>query len=447
MTDTLYNTLHCKKIQSLSWQDVREPFTEVNSKLASIVDAIDPGKNLPILKITYAFGDKIIENGRLCILENFKNNPTLAQNLKLPNILEQLSYSPIPLGLFLNKKCETFIETQDRIIPTFVLHAGRTIGLFETLDVICGVQSMPMWNVTAGARSLFMLSKINNNLWHKRLTRHFNITVPTPTNLNDHWQVFNAIANAHNSHSNWYCDMLFFPKCWITHLNDKSIGWSQLREYLFKECWLMASPMIEKSFSFIWQHFSLSTIRRNYKPRIYITDTIRHLMSIVANLAPAFIPANNEESAPIQLIKTAYHNIYNLPYAPTIMEPAFISSGNSHVYYSLGYPTLLEGHPEVSNIYNTISDLKEIKLLIENMHRYCQQSTGDAQKFLPILEKVKLAYFHKAHDNQNEILAATQLPAVDTNFCETTQTFSPKEFCSTSPFLNGCIQIKNTFLG
>ena len=426
----------CKNLQYVLWKDIREDFIRVNPKLAKIIDAINPGDDLPLIKKTYAFGDKILANGKLCFLDE----------LKSPNIVESLSYSPVPFGMFLNKSCETFIEVQDRIIPLFVLRAGYTIGLFETLDLICGASSTPIWNVNAGSRSTFMLAKINNNLWHKRLVRHFNITTPAPTNLSDHWHVFADIVNSEVAQCDWHCDVVFFPKCWIKHLSDKSAGWTQLREYLFRECWLQASPMIGKSFSFILQQFSLSTIRRNYKPRIYITDTIRHLMSIVSGLAPAFVPANNEESAPIKIIKDAYHQIYNLPYAPVIIEPTFINQDAPYVYYSLGYPTLLEGHPEVSNINNTISDLKEIKLLIENMHRYCQQGAGEMQKFASVLQKVNFNYFHKARDNQNEINETARITDIDKNFYTNPAEFANKKFCANAPFFNGCVQIKNPLL-
>lgn len=442
--------LHCKKLQEVLWRDIHEDFTQVNAKLAHIINTIAPDKNLPLLKITYSFGDNILKNGKLCLLEDFANNPELVKTLKLPNIIDTLNYSAVPFGVFLNKACETFVVARERIIPIFMLRAGHTIGLFETLDLICGVHSTPVWNVTAGARSIFMLAKINNSLWHKRLERHFNVTIATPTDLSDQWHAFTALANSPKANSDWSCDVVFFPKCWIDHLNDKSAGWSQLREYLFKESWLLASTAIEKKFAFIWQQFSLSTMRRNYKPRIYITDTIRHLISIASGLTPAFAPSCNEESAPIQLIKTAYHEVYDLPYAPTLIEPTFVSNERQFVYYSLGYPTIVEGHPEETNIYNTISDLKEIKLLIENMHCYYQdyqKGTSEVQRFASTLQKVDFAYFHKARDNQNEIHGSEKLAAIDKNFCEIHPPFTNKKFCTTSPFFNGCIQIKNTSLG
>lgn len=429
----VYGYMNKVEIKKVNWQDISKEFCQVHPHLAKMIDNIDPGKNLPVLHVTYPFGAKILEDGKLLLLDDARNNP---------EITDLISYSPIPLGLFLNKACETFIEIQNRIIPIFVLRPGNTIGLFETLDTLCSVKSTPIWNVTAGARSIFMLAKINNALWHKRLIRHFNINAATPKVLTDQWDVFVDIANSKNADANWHCDMVFFTKNWIERLlKEKSAAWVQLREFLYKECWLLSRAMQDKSFAFGWQHFASSTRVRNYKPRIYITDTIRHLISVGYGLEPAFAPATTEVSAPIKLIKQAYHEIYDLPYAPTLIEPAVVQENGKPVYYSLGYPSLLEGYPETANIYNTISDLKEIKLLIENMQKFCNKKLPENNRLAHIVQQIQFDYFHKVTDKHAEIKESQQVIELDKNFSETDPRFSNKDFCDTSPFLNGCIQI------
>lgn len=433
-----------KNLEKVYWQDIRKEYAKVNPKVAEIIDTISPDKKFPLLKSTYSFGENILIDGKCTVSKAVANDSALADILKAQKISDLqglFDYSPIPLGVILNKSCEVFVEIQDRIIPVFVLSAGDLFGVFETIDLLYGVKSTPLWNIMAGARSLFMLPKINNNLWHKKLMKHFNINVRAPKTLEDHWGVFNAIANSKIAQSDWQCEVIFFPKIWVDHLNSKSPGWGQLREHLFQMCWAQASSMIEKSFSFLWQQFSLSTIRRNYKPRIYITDTIRHLISITTGFVPGFAPSQNELSAPIALIKRAYHDVYNLPYAPTIMEPAILQRSPTPIYYSLGYPSLLEGHPETSNVYNTISDLKEIKTLIENMFRYCQTSSGNVKVFTNIVPKINLDYFHKARDTHGEIKTIAEFIATDHAFMESDNAFKNKEFCTTAPFLNGCIRI------
>lgn len=438
------NAIGFKHVEQVYWQDkgIRAEFNKVNPRLAKIIDSIDPEKKLPLLKVSYNFGDQILRCGKFVFLENIKNNLDILGAKITKTLVDQLSYSPVPFGIFLNKSCETYVKIKDRLVPLFVLSPGRTIGLFEALNIICGIESKPIWDVTAGARSIFMLAKINNNLWHKRLVRQFNITTQAPTSVVNQWDVFVDLARA--TKSDWQCDILFFTKEWIKHLSDCATGWTHLREYLFKECWLMSGSSIEKSFSFMWQQFAMSTIRRNYKPRIYITDTIRHLIGIAYGIVPAFVPSTTEVSAPVNLIKSAYDEVYNLPYAPILLEPAFIKKPLDPVYYSLGYPSLLEGNPEVSNIYNTISDLKEIKLLLENMYDYYHGAFDQTNKFEHLINKASFKYFHKAPDKQREIQESKRIAELDKRFCEP-QTSSQKPLCDAAPFLNGCIAVEDKY--
>jgi hypothetical protein len=435
--------MNFKKVETVYWQDICKEFRRNNPQLAKVIDAVEPDKKLPLVKVTYSFGDKILDNGNLVFLQEIKNNPAFLGTKQSQALIKQLSYSVIPFGLILNKTCEIYVDIRDRIIPLTILQKGNTVGLFETLDILCGIESKPLWNATAGARSIFTLAKINNGLWHKRLIRAFNINESAPTSLIDQWRVFVALAKTEEEKSNWQCEIIFFTKDWIDHLKKRSPAWVNFREYLFRECWLRSGSIIERKFSFMWQQFSLSTIKRNYKPRIYITDTIRHLFGIVHGLTPGFAPAFDESFAPINLLKQAYHEVYDLPHTPTLMTPAILRDINGAVYYSLGYPTLLEGHPEVNNIYNTISDLKEIKNLMDNVNHYYQGNSDGAKLFEYFVKKINLDYYHKMPDKYGEIKKTSDLVLADSSFNE--PNFKGKDFCATSPFLNGCIQIKMNF--
>lgn len=421
------------KIKIISWKDVRKDLVKVNPLAVEVIDAVDPGKDLPLLKVSYAYGEKILEDGRLSLLDQVEDNARL---------LDLISYSTVPLGLFLNKTSEAFIEMNDRVIPVFMLEAGNTIGLFETLNILNGSKSNYLWEVRAGARSIFMLAKINNALWHKRLLRQFSISTETPKTLTDQWEVFVDLANSANADVDWHCDMIFFTKSWIDHLRkDQSFGWTRFREYLYWKCWMISSDLLDKSFSTIWQQFSSSTITRNYKPRIYITDTIRHLISIGFGLITGFAPAIDESAAPVKFLKQAYHEVYDLPHAPTIMLPAFASEDGVPVYYSLNYPNLLEGHPETNNIYNTISDLKEIKMLLQNMQYYCQKKLPTNNKFAYAIQQIQFDYYHKILDKHADVKEASKIVEADQNFLEFAPGLQGKNFCSSAPFLSGCIQI------
>jgi hypothetical protein len=421
------------KLQKVTWKDVRKDFCRLNPMVVEVIDTIDPGKDLPFIKVSYAFGEKILEDGKLSLLNQVEDDAEL---------LDLLDYSPVPLGLFLNKSCEAFVESNDRFVPIFLQTAGNTVGLFETLDLLAGIKNDYLWSLHAGARSIFMLAKINNNLWHKRLLRHFDINTATPKVLTDQWEVFVDLANSSKADLDWRCDMVFFTKPWFEKLcKDKSFGWVKMREFLYWRSWFASNNIVDKSFSFFWQNFSSSTIARNYKPRIYITDTIRHVISIGHNWVPGFAPATDDLCAPVSFLKKAYHEIYDLPHTPTIIEPSYLQDGNKPVYYSLGYPTLLEGQPELTNIYNTISDLKEIRQLLRNMQQFCQKKLPGNNSLMRAIQQMQFDYFHKVPDKHGEIKQADSITSIDKNFLETDPIFNNKGFCASSPFLNGCIQI------
>lgn len=421
------------KLQKITWQQIRHDVCKVNSTLADILDAIDPGKNLPILKASYAFGEKVLDGGKLARFASPEYNKICQ---------EQVTYSPVPLGLFLNKTCEAYVEINDRIIPIFVQGPGATVGKFETLNILEGLRTNPPWNLRAGARSLFMLAKINNALWHKRLIRHYGITTQAPRSVTDQWEVFTDLVNSPQSGVAWQCDVIFFTDSWFKQLaKNKTFPWVRFREYLYQSCYPISADLLDKSFSFFWQYFASSTIVRNYKPRIYISDTIRHLISIGHGILPGFAPATNEQCAPINFLKQAYCEIYDLPHLPTLIEPAFVTPGGRPIYYSLGYPSLLEGYPELDNIYNTISDLKEIKYLLNNMQAFFLNRVPDINKFLLDIREIDFDYFHKIPDKQAEVKESKLIVESDRNFLLPDAGFKNRSFCATSPFLNGCIQI------
>ncbi len=111
-------------------------------------------------------------------------------------IQSNLNYSPIPLSLLLNKNSEIFLCEGERTIPLNILKPGLLFGIFETVDFMFDRQSSPVWNVSAGLRSVFMLPKINEFSGIKRLRNHYHLSLDTQLKyLNQHWQVFKEISH------------------------------------------------------------------------------------------------------------------------------------------------------------------------------------------------------------------------------------------------------------
>src|SRR5690349_11490610 len=134
----------------------------------------------------------------------------------LQKIRSDLSYSPIPLSLLLNKNSEVFLQEAERTIPLNIIKPGQLFGTFETLDFIFNKPSSALWNVSAGARSVFMLPKINESFSIKRLRNHYHLSLDTQLKyLTQHWQIFKEISHVPTFSSPWQSEVLFFTKPWF----------------------------------------------------------------------------------------------------------------------------------------------------------------------------------------------------------------------------------------
>lgn len=105
-------------------------------------------------------------------------------------------------------------------------------------------------NLNAGAKSLFMLSGIRDQHYHKNLQEHYGIKLPAPDSLNKHWQIFADITQ--KSKSPWRCEVLYFPRKWIDRL--KSQEWIILADYLMQ---------MHRSYYNVWQNIYKARCKQN----------------------------------------------------------------------------------------------------------------------------------------------------------------------------------------
>ncbi|HLF67227.1 MAG TPA: hypothetical protein VI522_06370, partial [Gammaproteobacteria bacterium] len=352
-------------------------------------------------------------------------------------IRKNLDYSPIPLLLLLNNSCEVFITNNERIIPMHFAKSGALVGLFEALDYMTQNQSEPLWDVCAGARSIFMLPHITEKQGINRLMKAYRL----PHNiqlkyLSDQWEIFKHIAEKEKAAAPWSCEVLFFTKKWFDSQED--LAWSKFYRYVFQSGWQriqFSFNQIERAF--IWQAIIEVVEKRNLKPRHYIADTVKHLFALASNRYPGFIPIDNEQAAaPIKLLQQIFTDIYGLKnYYPTFMGPRTLDQMTGQpIYYSLNFPTLVEGIPPLEKKSNRIMvDLREVKLLIDT---FKERSSFLEQH--PKFKLIKFDYFHTEKDIYDEIKLSEAIAAEDPRFH-----YSELPFCMHSPFWRGCIRIIN----
>lgn len=429
-------------IQEMNWQEARNQVQSVDKTLADLIDQINPNKSFKLLKVTYSYGDLIFKDGVLYLPKEKRHlisihDPDLDKKLK-----EKLNYSSIPLFLTLCNNNEVFIDTGNRIIPLNLFGAGSLLGLFESVDYMFSQQSEVKWSVSAGARTIFMLPKINESGGFKRLRANYRL----PSNMklqhfSDHWHLFKTMTAHPHFEQPWQNEILFFTKEWLVKQDDHP-QWVRFHRYLFQNAWQQARFAIGKiELSLRWETFVDAISSRRLKPTPYLADHVKHIMLIIAGKWPGLRPADNsQQAAPTEGLQQAITEVYLLKhYFPTIMHAdLFNPLGDLPVYYSLYFPTLLEGSPYNKGSSTLMVNLRDIKLLLEIL----LESFLINRKFgCNDFKNIKLEYFHVEPDKYEEIRPSKIITESDPVFLQGIKQYNDRIFCATSPFWRGCIRV------
>ena len=210
--------------------------------------------------------------------------------------------------MILKNTVELFIPLEDRTIPLYgPTVAGTIFGLYRILSPERSHQPAFIWDMTSGARSIFMLPRISCSENHQKLKKTFQLRTEAPTTLIQHWELFKQLANHKDfpSTSPWYCELLFFSKEWFEHQNDKK--WAPFNSFLLETAW-RGNEFWRNQFS--WNMiFSIIQKIRKLKPSIYIDDTVKYLFSIGVGEAPGFAPAVDDYSAPVSGLQKIYDEV------------------------------------------------------------------------------------------------------------------------------------------
>ena len=432
-------------IQELTWEDVRASIKKLNKELFAVVEALSPSKKFSFIKARYPYGATIVNNGVLHLpLKSGKSIPIHCNTIN-SSIKNKLNYSPIPLTLLLNKSSEVFVKNYERIIPLKLIQPGKLFGLFEVVNILSHIKPEPIWWVTSGASSVFMLPKITDKLGYQRLKKELSIPLNAPHFLSDHYEVFTQISNHPTYINEWYSDILFFCGEWFNKAIEDT-KWIKFYNYLYKEAnYQSYFARDEIAFNLTSQCLSVAIGSRNLRPRPYILDTVRHLIAIAIGSLPGFRPADNSQIAlPSKLIQNAFVNFYGLKnYLPTIMQPynLMLDKSLNPTYYSLAYPSLLEGTPPHKLHPDVIADLREVKLLIDTLYTAIEIGKVVIPKAHSLLHRLQFEYFHSGKDMYNEVQSTKNMLTGDSALIADQETYPNLGFCFTAPFLSGCIKL------
>ncbi|CAN5222098.1 hypothetical protein BH10PSE19_BH10PSE19_14670 [soil metagenome] len=433
-------------LQEQTWSQVRNEIAALQPQLATIIDACDPSDDHIFIKVRYPYGEKIVGNGEVkfptadgeyCLLNDNKHTSRLKNNF---------GYSVMPIGLLMHNTAEAYITSvEDRIIPYKLYKPGDCFGIWESLKMKTSVDiNLPcQWNISAGARSTFMLPKISDAVSHSKLKKAYKLNTHVPTSLDKHWKVF-AEINKKSSNNNWYNEVLFFSKHWFDEQASES--WYRLQNYWLEQAFVQYSNWkMQSIFELSWDAFCLELEKINLRPKPYQLNTMKHLVSISLGLMPGFRPAQDEKTLPLELIQDAYIYAYGLKhYAPIVMQPDHLvpDSQIKMLYYSLQYPTLPERAFELGYDTSTYKELCKIEELINIFMRALKTNKArlDSTNY-NFLEVAKFEFFHNSDDKNGFITPTVEMLQYDSTLNSYPEKYGERMFAEYGHFLRGCVQI------
>jgi len=434
-------------MEECTWEQVRETVRGVNAELAAIIDQISPDKKYTVFRVRCPYGSEILKKGQLQVPNKNGVLVPLNDSSLDPRLGELLGYNlgSNPVTLVVKNSLELFFPLEDRTVPFYgLIPAGKLFGAWRILSPGTSLQPKFMWDMTAGARSIFMLPKISEKERHNKLKKTLRLSAEIPKKLIDHWQVFTEIANHPQITQPWEVELLYFPIQWFENFDSPT--WLPFHHYLLNIAWKSSELWRNQ---FVWNLiFSLIQERKNIKPSSYIADTVKHLFSIGIGALPGFAPAIDNTAAPIIDIQNAYLDIYNLKdYNPTIMQPQmFISDAenNRPVYYSLQFHTAIEFSLKSRERTSITTDLYEIMSLLnkyssEVLH---EQYNIDATPFYTLAKSTSFDFFHSDTKLYPSLIHSREIPKEDPSFNFCAGKMIEGDFPETTTFVRGCIRIK-----
>jgi hypothetical protein len=431
-------------LEVLNWEQASKDVAKINPEFANIINSISPDKTYKLYKCRYAYGTEIIKEGVLQLPTDKGETLPITAPQTPSSLKKDLGYNlnTNPVSIVLKNSVEIFLSHQNHTLSLYGL--VKPGNIFSTWKVLSGdLESHGpafLWDMTAGARSLFMLSKISNEGGYNRLRKKFDLHAEKPKLLIDHWHTFREIAQHADFPQPWETEILFFGEKWFKHLDDPAF--IKLQQYLYKAAWRSSDYLRNQ---FIW-NFIYSTIQRkkNIKTDPYIAETVKHLFSMATGASAGFAPAIDNIAGPIDALREIYNDIYRLKeYQPVFMQPYILGQDASHrpAYYSLEYPSTMEFSSRNRDDKNKIQDLILIKSLVNKYLNELSENHLNVRS-TPIgrlSQNTDFTFFHPT-EGYHAIEDSRLLLEQDHSF-QAGLTADNRSLPVNSTFLRGCIRI------
>ncbi|WP_172827014.1 hypothetical protein [Francisella tularensis] len=421
-------------MEVLSWQESVNYIKKINPDLAALIVEIDPHKRCKFIKAKYNFGDYILKKGVLHLPYKGKLLPIDSRELP-KEVVDEISYSRLPLGIPLNKKVELFLEEENLVCPYVINQPGKLFGLRSLLHEDFTYQNFQKnWNMVAGSRSLYFQTNLLEQRSFNRLAKEFSFKFAKPNHFQEQWNLFKLISNNQENKQLWVSEILYFSSGW---LNKEYNDLYKFKNFFSNSIMEILNFMVNVT-GLKFQLLSANK-KANLKIDSYALSTIFHLYGISKGFYPGFA-ISDETSAPITRLERTFMDIYLSKNVPIFFSPEYIYNVKS-LYYTFRMPTIIESVPKLD--ISLISYMKEFDYICKKLISKLKDDT----KYEFLIRELTASKYELFHLDKflkdGFIKPLTQLYQEDENFQKIILKYPSLKMCQRTPFLGGCVKITN----
>jgi hypothetical protein len=425
--------------QEVTWDDVRLTIKKITPDMFEAIEAISPDSSYKLYVAEYAYGAPLIgEEGifQLQINEKFApiNSPDIPKMMQ-----KQLSYNHhgLPLGIVLDGSLQlSNKEINDLAYPETVFTKGSVFAAQAVIDLPTRYQAIYYWRMRAGARSVYMLPSISNREKYSKLRKYFNLECDLPNSQQDHWLLFQSIANSVQFNENWKCRCLLFGKKFIDKLSSHQKLYTALTQRVIEG----TGHLRNKTVGRMWDDH-VANIRNKLVDR-YILSIGWHIIKASLGDQASFKLATDDDTyGPFVKITEAIVDIYGLKsYAPMIMVPQMYNRmKEAFSYVSIQFPTIEHSRNRANKAKYLMADFREIKYVVDS---FINGLPHEVIREIPLYNFREYNYTYYSADNDSH----GQFRPAETIFDEDPslkywQNFSNNKVDTRNAFLRACVRI------
>jgi hypothetical protein len=438
-------------LEELTWPQIRGDVLSVNPALANIIDNIAPDNSYTVFRAKYPYGSQILKEGKMFFPLKEGGLVPFEDSRVSKNIKNKIGYTmgTNPMTMVLKNTLDLFIPIENRISSYSLIQPGSLFGVWSLFDEpltkrVSYNTPIPLWDMTAGARSVFMLPKIKEAFSFSKIQKRYDLKSDAPKCLQDHWLIFKDIANHAEFQQPWATEIIFFSKKWVDAIHDPA--WYEFKNYAAQRAW--SSSQFWRN-QFCWDlTFSRIQSQRDIKPCPYVVDIASHLLAMSVGAVPGFRPMIDDTVAPIEGLRKVFEEEYGSRYAPIIIGPADFNVFDPDavpIFYSFQYHTAMKLSKKSSSRSSTLTDMYNVKSLLNKYLADIQEGNLkiDGTILYEMAKSVKFNFYHYVADSNTKMTSSNDVINSNEAFQTALQQCQTTSFPKKAPFLNGCIEITN----